>query len=240
MSKRPNPYGPEVEPDAEGAPSLPLWIGGRAFLTIPAGGFFDLRGNDGRVRRRVPLCDGEVVNAAVGATIESASMVPEEGWEAVWANWADALRRYADHFAGLLRDDVGEGIDGSSEVDAVIAALADSVVPQAATAAGRVVAVIGTNEQPFAAPARQVLGALAAGQGVILKPSVRCPSALLAFAELATRAGVPDGRFNVVHGDDLIIAALCAHPEIAAIDCPPGGKAAETIRAMAARAGKLR
>lgn len=236
MSKRPNPYGPEVEPDAEGAPSIPLWIGGRAFLTMPAGGFFDLRGKDGRVRRRVPLCDGAVIEAAVGSALESTSAAPQDGWSAVWSRWADGLRRYSNHVAGLLSDEASESLDGSSEVDGVVTELAGLSEPPAG--ARGVVAVIATNEQPFAAPASLVLQSLAAGQGVILKTSVRCPSGLLAFAELATRAGVPDGRFNVVHGDDPVVAALCAHPQITAICCAPGGPVADAIAKMAEQAGK--
>ena len=43
--------------------------------------------------------------------------------------------------------------------------------------------------------------AIAAGNSFILKPSERDPSVSVRIAELLTRAGLPDGVFNVVHGD---------------------------------------
>ena len=47
----------------------------------------------------------------------------------------------------------------------------------------------------------QVAPALAAGCTVVLKPAESTPLTALALAELADRAGVPDGAFNVVLGD---------------------------------------
>ena len=58
---------------------------------------------------------------------------------------------------------------------------------------------------------------LASGGVVVLKPSPRGPSAAVALAELATRAGLPDGAVNLVHGDDALVAALAAAPEVGRI-----------------------
>lgn len=55
--------------------------------------------------------------------------------------------------------------------------------------------------------APQVAPALAAGCTVVLKPSEQTPLTALALAELAERAGVPDGAFNVVMGDPAAIGA---------------------------------
>ena len=51
--------------------------------------------------------------------------------------------------------------------------------------------------------------AIACGNSFILKPSERDPSASLVLAELLKEAGLPDGVFNVVHGDK---RAVDAHP----------------------------
>jgi malonate-semialdehyde dehydrogenase (acetylating) / methylmalonate-semialdehyde dehydrogenase len=59
--------------------------------------------------------------------------------------------------------------------------------------------------------------ALACGNCFILKPSEKDPSASLLTAELLKEAGVPDGVFNVVHGDKIAVDALLEHPGIAAI-----------------------
>ncbi len=59
--------------------------------------------------------------------------------------------------------------------------------------------------------------ALACGNTFVLKPSEKDPSASVFTAELLKEAGVPDGVFNVVHGDKVAVDALLDHPEIAAI-----------------------
>jgi len=59
--------------------------------------------------------------------------------------------------------------------------------------------------------------ALACGNTFVLKPSEKDPSASLWTAELLKEAGVPDGVFNVVHGDKVAVDAVLAHPDIAAV-----------------------
>ena len=59
--------------------------------------------------------------------------------------------------------------------------------------------------------------ALACGNTFVLKPSEKDPSASVYTAELLKEAGVPDGVFNVVHGDKVAVDALLEHPDIAAI-----------------------
>jgi malonate-semialdehyde dehydrogenase (acetylating)/methylmalonate-semialdehyde dehydrogenase len=59
--------------------------------------------------------------------------------------------------------------------------------------------------------------ALACGNTFVLKPSERDPSASLLLAELLRQAGLPDGVFNVVHGDKVAVDAILAHPEIQAV-----------------------
>jgi malonate-semialdehyde dehydrogenase (acetylating) / methylmalonate-semialdehyde dehydrogenase len=59
--------------------------------------------------------------------------------------------------------------------------------------------------------------ALACGNCFILKVSERVPSASLILAELLKEAGVPDGVFQVVHGDKEAVDAILHHPGIAAV-----------------------
>ena len=59
--------------------------------------------------------------------------------------------------------------------------------------------------------------ALACGNTFVLKPSEKDPSASILTAELLAEAGVPDGVFNVVHGDKVAVDALLEHPDVAAI-----------------------
>ncbi len=59
--------------------------------------------------------------------------------------------------------------------------------------------------------------AIAAGNTVVLKPSEKDPSASVWLAELFTEAGLPDGVFNVVHGDKVAVDALLEHPDVASV-----------------------
>jgi malonate-semialdehyde dehydrogenase (acetylating)/methylmalonate-semialdehyde dehydrogenase len=59
--------------------------------------------------------------------------------------------------------------------------------------------------------------ALACGNTFVLKPSEKDPSASLWTAELLQEAGVPDGVFNVVHGDKVAVDRILEHPDIAAV-----------------------
>jgi len=59
--------------------------------------------------------------------------------------------------------------------------------------------------------------AIATGNAVILKPSEKDPSASMLIAEMWKQAGLPDGVFNVVHGDKVVVDAMLEHPDIKSI-----------------------
>ena len=59
--------------------------------------------------------------------------------------------------------------------------------------------------------------ALACGNTFVLKPSERDPSVVMFYAKLMTKAGFPDGVFNVVQGDKVAVDRLLSHPDVSAI-----------------------
>jgi malonate-semialdehyde dehydrogenase (acetylating)/methylmalonate-semialdehyde dehydrogenase len=59
--------------------------------------------------------------------------------------------------------------------------------------------------------------AIACGNTFVLKPSERDPSAANLLAEMLQEAGLPDGVFNVIHGDKIAVDAILAHPTIQAV-----------------------
>jgi succinate-semialdehyde dehydrogenase/glutarate-semialdehyde dehydrogenase len=68
---------------------------------------------------------------------------------------------------------------------------------------------------PAAMITRKVAPALAAGCTIIVKPATQTPLSALAMAELALRAGVPAGVFNVITGDARPIGgALTSSPVV--------------------------
>jgi malonate-semialdehyde dehydrogenase (acetylating)/methylmalonate-semialdehyde dehydrogenase len=80
-----------------------------------------------------------------------------------------------------------------------------------------VVAGITPFNFPAMVPMWMFATAIACGNTFILKPSEKDPSASMFLAELLHEAGVPDGVFNVVHGDKVAVDAILGHPDIAAV-----------------------
>src|SRR5688572_29934012 len=80
--------------------------------------------------------------------------------------------------------------------------------------------------------------AIACGNSFILKPSEKVPSASLRMAELFKEAGLPDGVFNVVHGDKVAVDALLSHPGISAISFVGSTPIAKYIYETGAKHGK--
>jgi len=80
--------------------------------------------------------------------------------------------------------------------------------------------------------------ALATGNTFILKPSERDPSASLFMARLLKEAGLPDGVFNVVQGDKVVVDALLEHPDVKAISFVGSTPIASYIYETGARLGK--
>ena len=80
--------------------------------------------------------------------------------------------------------------------------------------------------------------AIATGNTFVLKPSERDPSVSNRIAELYAQAGLPDGVFNVVHGDKVAVDALLDHPDVAAISFVGSTPIAKYIYERATAAGK--
>ncbi|WP_310632963.1 MULTISPECIES: CoA-acylating methylmalonate-semialdehyde dehydrogenase [unclassified Paraburkholderia] len=80
--------------------------------------------------------------------------------------------------------------------------------------------------------------ALAAGCTFVLKPSERDPSAALFMARLLTEAGLPDGVFNVVQGDKVVVDALIAHRDVKAVSFVGSTPIANYIYETGAKHGK--
>lgn len=80
--------------------------------------------------------------------------------------------------------------------------------------------------------------AIATGNTFILKPSERDPSVSNLIADLYAQAGLPEGVFNVVHGDKTAVDALLDHPDVDAISFVGSTPIAKYIYERATAAGK--
>ncbi len=80
--------------------------------------------------------------------------------------------------------------------------------------------------------------AIACGNTFVLKPSERDPTASTILAELWSEAGLPDGVFNVVHGDKEAVDAILDHPDVAAVSFVGSSPIAIYIRERGTANGK--
>ncbi len=80
--------------------------------------------------------------------------------------------------------------------------------------------------------------AIACGNTFVLKPSEKDPSASVLTAELLKEAGLPDGVFNVVHGDKVAVDSLLEHPDIASISFVGSTPIARYVYENGTKAGK--
>jgi malonate-semialdehyde dehydrogenase (acetylating) / methylmalonate-semialdehyde dehydrogenase len=80
--------------------------------------------------------------------------------------------------------------------------------------------------------------AIATGNTFVLKPSERDPSVSNLVAELYAEAGLPDGVFNVVHGDKVAVDALLDHPDVAAVSFVGSTPIAKYVHERATATGK--
>jgi malonate-semialdehyde dehydrogenase (acetylating) / methylmalonate-semialdehyde dehydrogenase len=80
--------------------------------------------------------------------------------------------------------------------------------------------------------------AIATGNTFVLKPSERDPSVSNRVNELYAEAGLPEGVFNVVHGDKVAVDALLDHPDVAAVSFVGSTPIARYIHERASARGK--
>ena len=80
--------------------------------------------------------------------------------------------------------------------------------------------------------------AIACGNTFVLKPSERDPSASIRVAQLWQEAGLPDGVFNVVHGDKVAVDAVLDSPAVAAVSFVGSTPIARYIHGRATATGK--
>ena len=100
------------------------------------------------------------------------------------------------------------------------------------------VAIISPFNFPAMVPMWFFPVAIACGNTVVVKPSEKDPSAAMFMAQLWKEAGLPDGVFNVVHGDKEAVDALLTHPGIKSISFVGSTPIARYVYETGTKAGK--
>ena len=165
---------------------------------------------------------------------------------------ADGLRAHNDALSRLEVRDVGKSF--AEAVSADVPSGADAMAffaSMAMTEAGDmhryadaiaycervplgVCAGIGAWNYPVQIACWKAAPALAAGNAFILKPSELTPLTAHLVAEILADAGLPDGLFQILHGDYQMGRAICAHPGIAKISLTGGVETGRLIMAQSA------
>jgi malonate-semialdehyde dehydrogenase (acetylating) / methylmalonate-semialdehyde dehydrogenase len=101
-----------------------------------------------------------------------------------------------------------------------------------------VVAGITPFNFPAMVPMWMFAGAIACGNTFVLKPSEKDPGASMVVAEILREAGLPDGVFNIVHGDKVVVDALLEHPAVKAVSFVGSTPVATYIYETGTRNGK--
>ena len=91
---------------------------------------------------------------------------------------------------------------------------------------------------PLLMMAWKIAPALAAGNTVVMKPAEQTPLTALYFAELCTKAGLPDGVVNIITGDGETGQAIVAHKGISKIAFTGSTEVGKFIRKATAGSGK--
>src|SRR5829696_2484716 len=243
-----------------GAETLSHWIGGRADAA-PAERYGEVTDSaTGEVVARVPFAAAAGVDRAVTAATEAA-----RGWgrasltrraqvmfafrELVLRHRDDLAREITREHGKVLDDARGEVTRGLEVVEFACGLghlLKGEMSPQVSGGVDShslrmplgVVAGITPFNFPVMVPMWMAPVALACGNAFILKPSEQDPSPSMRVAELLKEAGVPDGVFQVVHGDKEAVDAILHHPGIAAVSFVGSTPIAKYIYETAATHGK--
>ena len=240
--------------------SVPHWIGGKA-VRGTAKSFADVfNPATGEVKRRVPLdstAELEQAVAAATAAFPEWSGLPPLRRARVLFRFRDLLEKNTDRLAAILtsehgkvlddaRGEVTRGLEVVEFATGIPHLLKGEFTEQVGTGIDSwsfrqplgVVAGITPFNFPAMVPLWMLPIALATGNCFILKPSERDPSASLVLAELLQQAGLPDGVFNVVHGDKRVVDAILDHPGISAVSFVGSTAVAEYVYRRGTGAGK--
>jgi len=80
--------------------------------------------------------------------------------------------------------------------------------------------------------------AIATGNTVVVKPSEKDPSAIMYIADLWKQAGLPNGVFNVVHGDKESVDALLDNKDVKSVSFVGSTPIAQYVYERGTKAGK--
>lgn len=205
---------------------------------------------DGAELSSVPLSAAEEVAGAVGAARQA-----QKDWAAqtirqrsqVFYRYRALLEDHADELSQLIHEENGKTVaEGRAEVvramevtefacslPQMVTGEVLEVSPNVECRTERVplgvVASITPFNFPIMVPHWTIPIAICLGNAFLFKPSEKVPLSAMRTAELLHQAGLPDGVFNVVHGDRRAVEAICDCPGIDAVTFVGSTPAAKAV-----------
>ena len=233
-------------------------VGGPGGTATRFGDIFDP--NSGAIQARVALGDAAVLDRAVAGALAAqpawATTNPQrrarvmfEFKRLVEANMDELARLLSSEHGKVIADSKGD-IQRGLEVIEFCCGIPHILKGEYTQGAGPGIDVysmrqplgIGAGITPFNFPAMIPLWmsgvAIATGNAFILKPSERDPSVPVRLGELFLEAGLPEGIFQVVHGDKEMVDAILDHPAISAVSFVGSSDIAQSVYALGAAHGK--
>ncbi|ATY14483.1 methylmalonate-semialdehyde dehydrogenase (CoA acylating) [Amycolatopsis sp. AA4] len=224
---------------SDSVPTLSQWIAGGEAAGSPDGYGDVTNPATGKVTARVPLgsaADAEAAIAAAKAAFPAWRKTSLAKRSRVLFRFRELLDARSEELAKIITAEHGKVLsDAAGEVARGLEVVEFACgIPQllkgAATAnASTDIDVTSLREplgpvaiiSPFNFPAMVPMWffpiAIAAGNTVVLKPSEKVPTAANWLAELWREAGLPEGVFNVLHGNKTAVDALLHSPDIEAV-----------------------
>jgi len=239
--------------------TVPVWINGKAISS--AARFGDVFNPAlGQVTKRVVFCNEQLIDQAVkaaAAALPAWRDTPPLRRARVMQRFLDLLQKNQKQLAQIVTEEHGKTLpDAMGSVQRGIEVVefacgiphllkgehAENVGTQVDTHTVRQPVGVCAGITPFNFPVMVPLWmfpmAIACGNTFILKPSEKVPSASVRMAELLQEAGLPDGVFNVVHGDKAAVDGLLTHPGVSAVSFVGSTPVAKYIYETCARQGK--
>jgi malonate-semialdehyde dehydrogenase (acetylating) / methylmalonate-semialdehyde dehydrogenase len=239
-------------------PPLSNWVAGKPAPS--SGHLFDvLNPSDGTLLSRVPLSGVAELDAAVaaaGAALQGWSNTPIKERVQVFYRYRALLELHGEELASLITEEHGK-IASEAEAEVLkavelteFACSLPQIVPGEVLEVSRgiecrldrypigVVASIVPFNFPTMVPHWTIPNAIALGNCLILKPSELVPLSANRIAALLAEAGLPPGVFNVVHGGQEVVEAICDHPDIAAVSFVGSTRVAKLVYRRATSALK--
>ena len=246
-------------PDQSKYPLLQNFIGGN-FVNANTADFLPVISPlDGQLLSQVPMSTIEDLNLAVESArkaFHTWSRTPIKERVQVFFRYKYLLEENLKELAELVMEENGKTYaEGVAEIEKCIELTEFATsLPQLITGEvlevsrgvecrtehvplGVVASIVPFNF-PSMVPHWTIPNAIALGNSMIIKPSEKVPLSCGRIAALLKEAGLPDGVFNIIHGNEKIVEAICDHPGIEAVSFVGSTRVAKIVYQKATQSYK--